>query len=101
VITGFTVSLDSVATGQAVAAFVLLNAAPGRLTKVAKKLSALDPVSEVYETHTYYDLLLQEGAKTMSELADIMTSKINAVIGVVGTQVMTVLNACFVQVGWL
>ena len=47
-ITGFTVSLDSVATGQAVAAFVLLNAAPGRLTKVAKKLSALDPVSEVY-----------------------------------------------------
>jgi DNA-binding Lrp family transcriptional regulator len=93
VIKKFTVSVDSAATGQAVVAFVLLNAAPGRLADVAKKLSALDSVSEVYETHTYGDLLLKVRAKSTSELADIMASKIKAVNGVVGTQVITVLNA--------
>ena len=56
VIKKFTGSVDSAATGQAVVAFVLLNAAPGRL-------------------------------------ADVMASKIKAVSGVVGTQVITVLNA--------
>lgn len=93
VIKKFTVSVDSAATGQAVVAFVLLNAAPGRLADVAKKLSALDSVSEVYETHTYGDLLLKVRAGSTSELADIMASKVKAVSGVVGTQVITVLNA--------
>jgi Lrp/AsnC family transcriptional regulator, regulator for asnA, asnC and gidA len=93
VIKKFTVSVDSAATGQAVVAFVLLNAAPGRLADVAKKLSALDSISEVYETHTYGDLLLKVRAKSTSDLADIMASKIKAVGGVVGTQVITVLNA--------
>lgn len=93
VIKKFTVSVDSAATGQTVVAFVLLNAAPGRLADVAKKLSALEAVSEVYETHTYGDLLLKVRAKSTSDLADIMASKIKAVSGVVGTQVITVLNA--------
>jgi len=87
------VSVDSAATGQAIVAFVLLNAAPGRLVDVAKKLSALEAVSEVYETHTYGDLLLKVRAKSTSDLADIMASRIKAVSGVVGTQVITVLNA--------
>lgn len=93
VIKKFTVSVDSAATGRTVVAFVLLNAAPGRLADVAKKLSALEVVSEVYETHTYGDLLLKVRAKSTSDLADIMASKIKVVSGVGGTQVITVLNA--------
>jgi DNA-binding Lrp family transcriptional regulator len=93
VIKKFTISVDSAATGQTVVAFVLLNTAPGRLGDVAKKLSALEAVSEVYETHTYGDLLLKVRAKSTSDLADIMASRIKAISGVVGTQVITVLNA--------
>jgi len=93
VIKKFTVSVDSAATGQSVVAFVLLNSAPGRLADVAKRLSALDVVAEVYETHTYGDLLLKVRAKSASDLADIMANRIKSVGGVVGTQVITVLNA--------
>jgi Lrp/AsnC family transcriptional regulator for asnA, asnC and gidA len=92
VIKKFTVSVESAATGQSVVAFVLLNASSGRLCDVAKKLSMLDSISEVYETHTYGDLLLKVRAKSTSDLAYIMSSKIKAVSGVVGTQVITVLN---------
>jgi DNA-binding Lrp family transcriptional regulator len=92
VIRRFTVSVDANALGQATTAFVLLNAAPGRLNEVAKKLAAMDAVAEVHETHTYGDLLLKVKAKSPSDLADIVSSMIKAVPGVAGTQVITVLN---------
>ncbi len=92
VIRRFTVSVDANALGQAITAFVLLNAAPGRLNEVAKKLAAMDAVAEVHETHTYGDLLLKVKAKNPSDLADIVSSMIKAVPGVAGTQVITVLN---------
>jgi DNA-binding Lrp family transcriptional regulator len=93
VIKKFTISVDPAATGQTVVAFVLLNAAPGRLADVAKTLSALDVVSDVYETHTYGDLLLKVRAKNASELAEILANRIKTIPGVAGTQVVTVLNA--------
>lgn len=93
VIRKFTISVDAMALGQGTTAFVLLNAAPGRLNEVAKRLAALDSVAEVHETHTYGDLLLKVRAKNPSDLADVVSSRIKAVPGVVGTQVITVLNA--------
>ncbi len=93
VIKRFTISIDSVATGRNIIAFILLNTVPGRLVEVAKKLSALEAVNEVYETHTYGDLLLKIKAKSTSDLADMLSSKIKGINGVVGTQVITVLNA--------
>lgn len=92
VIRRFTVSVNSLMMGQSVVAFVLLNAAPGRLNDVARKLSSLDAIAEVHETHTYGDLLVKVRAKSPSELADIISSDIKGVSGVVGTQVMSVLN---------
>ncbi|MEO9363537.1 MAG: Lrp/AsnC family transcriptional regulator [Nitrososphaera sp.] len=93
IIRRFTVSVDPMALGQGAIAFVLLNAAPGRVAEVAKRLAALDAVAEVHETHTYGDLLLKVRAKGPSDLADIVASRIKAVPGVAGTQVITVLNA--------
>ncbi len=93
VIRKFTISVDSTAIGQNVVAFILLNAAPGRLADVAKRLSTIDAISEVYETHTYSDMLLKVRAKNSSDLADIIANRIKTVGGVVGTQVITVLNA--------
>lgn len=93
IIRRFTVSVDPMVLGQGAIAFVLLNAAPGRVTEVAKRLAALDAVAEVHETHTYGDLLLKVRAKSPSDLADIVASRIKAVQGVAGTQVITVLNA--------
>jgi Lrp/AsnC family transcriptional regulator, regulator for asnA, asnC and gidA len=93
VIKRFTISIDSLASGRNVIAFILLNTMPGRLPEVAKKLSALEVVNEVYEIHTYGDLLLKVRAKSTTELADVLTSKIKGINGVVGTQVITVLNA--------
>jgi DNA-binding Lrp family transcriptional regulator len=93
VIKRFTISVDSAAMGQATVAFVLLNAVPGRLADVAKKLSAIEVVSDVYETHTYGDLLLKVRAKNPSELAGILGDRIKTIPGVAGTQVITVLNA--------
>jgi len=92
VIRKFTISVDPLALGQSVVAFVLLNAAQGRLNDVAKKLSLLDAVSEVNETHTYGDLLLKVRAKSASDLAGIVSNNIKAVPGVAGTQVLSVLN---------
>lgn len=92
VIRRFTVSVDAMALGQGATAFVLLNAIPGRLNEVAKKLAGIDAISEVHETHTYGDLLLKVRAKSASDLADIVSTRIKAVPGVAGTQVITVLN---------
>jgi DNA-binding Lrp family transcriptional regulator len=92
VIRRFTVSVDANVLGQSTTAFVLLNTVSGRLNEVAKKLASIDSVIEVYETHTYGDLLLKIKAKSPSDLADIVSSRIKAVPGVAGTQVITVLN---------
>lgn len=92
IIRRFTVAVDPAALGQTSVAFVLLNAAQGRLNEVAKKLAAVDAVAEVHETHTYGDLLLKVRAKSPSDLADIIVGRIKAIPGVAGTQVVTVLN---------
>ncbi len=92
VIRKFTVVVDPTALGQNMVAFVLVNAAPGRLSEVAKRLSSLDIVSGVYETHTYADLLLKLRVKNSSDLADVVANRIKTVSGVAGTQVVSVLN---------
>lgn len=92
VIRRFTVSIDPLALGQSVVAFVLLNAVNGRLNEVAKKLSSMDAVAEVHETHTYGDLLLKVRAKGPNDLASIISNDIKGVPGVAGTQVLSVLN---------
>lgn len=92
VIRRFTVSVDPLVLGQSVVAFVLLNAVNGRLNEVAKKLSSVDAVVEVHETHTYGDLLLKVRAKSPSDLAGIISNSIKGVPGVAGTQVLSVLN---------
>ncbi len=94
VIRKFTISIDPSAVDPTIVAFILLNAAPGRLADVAKRLSTIGAIFEIYEIHTYGDLLLKVRAKNPSDLADIIANRIKTVGGVVGTQVITVLNAC-------
>jgi Lrp/AsnC family transcriptional regulator for asnA, asnC and gidA len=93
VIRRFTVSIDPIAIGQTTIAFVLVNTTPGRITEVARRLAESDVIIEVHETHTYSDLLLKLRARNPSDLADIIASRIKTTQGVVGTQVITVLNA--------
>lgn len=71
---------------------MLLNAVNGRLNEVAKKLSSMDAVVEVHETHTYGDLLLKVRAKSPSDLASVISNNIKGVPGVAGTRVLSVLN---------
>ena len=92
VIKKFTIAVDPMALGRTNVAFVLLNPFPGRLQEVAKRLAAIDAIDEVHETHTYGDLLLKVRAKSPSDLADIIASRIKTVPGVAGTQVISVLN---------
>lgn len=93
VIRRFTISINPMALKQGTIAFILLNAAPGRVAEVARRLSLLEALAEVHETHTYGDLLLKVRAKTPSDLADIIATRIKTLPGVAGTQVITVLNA--------
>lgn len=92
IIRRFTVAVDPLAVGNNSVAFILLNAQPGRLSEVAKKLSYLDVVLGVYETHTYADLLLKVRAKNASDLAELVAGRIKTIGGVAGTQVISVLN---------
>ena len=92
VIRKFTVAVDPMALGKTNVAFILLNPFPGRLQEVAKRLATIDAIDEVHETHTYGDLLLKVRAKSPSELAGIIASRIKTVPGVAGTQVISVLN---------
>lgn len=92
VIRRFTIAVDPAALGQVHTAFLLLNASQGRLQEVARKLAAIEAVAEVHETHTYGDLLLKVRAKSPSELAEVISTRIKAVPGVAGTQVISVLN---------
>lgn len=93
IIRRFTIAVDPAALGQVHTAFVLLNASQGRLREVARKLAAIEAVTEVHETHTYGDLLLKVRARSPSELAEVISIRIKAVPGVAGTQVISVLNA--------
>jgi DNA-binding Lrp family transcriptional regulator len=92
VIRRFTVAVDSASLGQTHVAFVLLNASSGRLQEVARRLASIEVVSEVHEIHTYGDLLLKVREKSPSDLAEIISTWIQAVPGVAGTQVISVLN---------
>lgn len=93
VIRRFTISINPMALKQGTIAFVLLNAVPGRVADVARRLSLIDALAEVHETHSYGDLLLKVRAKSPSDLADIIATTIKTLPGVAGTQVITVLNA--------
>jgi DNA-binding Lrp family transcriptional regulator len=93
VIRRFTVTVDPASLGQMHIAFVLLNASQGRLQEVARRLASIEVVAEVHEIHTYGDLLLKVRAKSPSDLAEIVSTRIKAVPGVAGTQVISVLNA--------
>lgn len=93
VIRRFTIAVDPASLGQVHTAFVLLNASQGRLQEVTRKLAAIEAVAEVHETHTYGDLLLKVSARSPSELAEVISTRIKAVPGVAGTQVISVLNA--------
>lgn len=92
VIKRFTISIEAKALGITIVGFVLLNTAPGRLEEISRKISVLDSVQEIYEIHTYGDLLIKIRCRNLRELADIVANKIKTISGVIGTQVITVMN---------
>lgn len=92
VIRKFTISVDGRVVGNNIVAFVAINTVPGRASEVAKRLSSLDEVAEVYEIHTYGDLLVKVRAKNPETLANILSTRIKTVGGVIGTQVIMPLN---------
>jgi len=92
VIQRFMVKVDPRKVGMGVLAFALINVIPGGIENAARQLATLDHVVEVHEVHTYGDLLLKLRAESLTHLADVISNHIKSVPGVVGSQVISVLN---------
>jgi DNA-binding Lrp family transcriptional regulator len=60
-------------------AYVLLNTEIGSEKQVLKALKELDGVEEAYKLWGVYDIIVNVAAKTMDELKDIVTHRIDEV----------------------
>jgi len=92
VIRGFTAKLDLGKIGLKIVAFALISVLPGQIQSVAAALGRLENVIEIHEIHTYGDLLIKIRAESLDHLGRIMANQIKIVKGVVGSQVISVLN---------
>ena len=62
-----------------VTAFVLLNAELGKGTHVETSLNDIDEVKEVFEIYGVYDYIVRLEIDSMSELKDVIGSKIRQI----------------------
>lgn len=92
IIKRFTVLTDPTVLGLSALAFVIVSASPGQVHQVAQELAKLHTVLEVHEVHTYGDLLLKVRASNLSDIANILSTQIKTIEGVISSQVISVLN---------
>lgn len=92
IIKRFTVATDPTLLGFGALAFVVVSISPGLVHHAAQELAKLPTVLEVHEVHTYGDLLIKIRASDLSETARILSDQIKTIHGVVGSQVIPVLN---------
>lgn len=92
VIKRFTIKVDPVMLGLGTLVLVIVTVSPGNVKHVAQELARIPNVLEVLEVHTYGDLLLKVRGGSMQEIAGILANQIKTIEGVIGTQVISVLN---------
>lgn len=74
-------------------AFVLIDAAPGRIADLATELADVDGVAEVYSVSGDTDLIAIVRVRHHDELADVVTRRISVLPGIVGTRTMIAFQA--------
>jgi Lrp/AsnC family transcriptional regulator for asnA, asnC and gidA len=91
IIKRFTVALDPIALGLGSIMMLLLSVNSDRLRSVAESVSKMPNVLEVFEVHTYGDLLLKLRGRSISELNEIV-DRIKCIDGVTDAKVISVTN---------
>ena len=76
-----------------VTSIILIHAERTKINTVAEKLVELVGVSEVYSVSGQYDLVAIIRVKTNDELADLVTSRMYAIEGIVKTETMLAFKA--------
>jgi Lrp/AsnC family transcriptional regulator for asnA, asnC and gidA len=78
--------------GLGAIAFVIVNVNPGHVQHLAQELAKVTYIIEVYEVHTYGDLLLKVRAASFGDIANILANDIKTIEGVIISRVISVLN---------
>ena len=76
-----------------VTSIILIHAERTKINTVAENLVELDGVSVVYSVSGQYDLVAIIRVKTNDELADLVTSRMYAIEGIVKTETMLAFKA--------
>ena len=76
-----------------VSAFVLIKAEPARIADLADELTDLDGVSEVYSVAGEVDLIVIVRVREHDHLAEVVTRRINELLGIVETRTMIAFKA--------
>lgn len=92
IIKRFTIATDPALIGLGAVAFVVVTVNPGQVQQVAQELAKIPYILEVHEVHTYGDLLLKVRAPSFGDIGHILANDIKTVEGVIGSQVISVLN---------
>ena len=67
-------------------AIVFITPAVDQVSEVAEEVAALDSVTEVYSVTGDVDLIAMVRTRDVEAIADVVTGRINKVLGVTGTQ---------------
>ena len=76
-----------------VAAFVLINAEPKRIARLAQELADVDGVAEVYSTAGDADLVAVVRVRRHDELAEVVTGRLAALEGILDTRTLIAFQA--------
>ena len=76
-----------------VAAVVLLNVERDQINEVAETLAAMEGISEVYSVSGRYDLVVVLRVKTNEQLADLVTSNMLKLKGIIQTETLIAFRA--------
>jgi DNA-binding Lrp family transcriptional regulator len=74
-------------------AFVLVDAEPAQVAELAAALAEVPGVAEVYSVTGRVDLVAIVRVREHDELADVVTRRIGALPGIVGTETMVAFQA--------
>lgn len=74
-------------------AFVLIDAELDRVAALAGELAALDGVAEAYSVAGEADLVAIVRVRHMDDLAEVVTGRIGALAGILGTRTMVAFKA--------
>jgi len=88
IIKGFTVATDPAILGLGAIAFVIVTVNPGHVQHLAQELAKVTYIIEVYEVHTYGDILLKVRAARFGDIANILANDIKTIEGVIISRVI-------------